>query len=229
MGLQTKCPGSAHSGLLRQEKRKRKRIRPSSASSSLSRHRRGLTELPRLVPISIRPDGRERAMATRYLIISLPVQGGATAGSLWSRLQDSISRHSFDTPLYRVKSLLCLSFYSPLRFAATFSPDLLGLRSSTSQISAWAPSIRSWPSATISSRFTLPLPRPRSRSLLASICCDTVAICAVQCLRGGRLAQDPKADRGSRARRRGRERGTHRRWRPRRHLPHQVLPSSLTY
>jgi hypothetical protein len=173
---------------------------------------------------------RARAMATRYLIISLPVQSGATAGSLWSRLQDSISRHSFDTPLYRVKPSLPLLLYSPLRFAAAFSSDLLGLRSSTSQISAWAPSIRSWPSATISSRFTSLIPRPRSRSLLASICCDAVAICAVQCLCGGRLAQDPKADRGSRARRRGRERGTHRRWRPRRHLPHQVvLPASLTY
>jgi len=43
------------------------------------------------------------AMATRYWIVSLPVQSpGATASSLWSRLQDSVSRHSFDTPLYRV-------------------------------------------------------------------------------------------------------------------------------
>uniref|UniRef100_A0A804NIZ3 V-type proton ATPase subunit C n=1 Tax=Zea mays TaxID=4577 RepID=A0A804NIZ3_MAIZE len=41
-------------------------------------------------------------MATRYWIVSLPVQSpGATATSLWSRLQDGISRHSFDTPLYR--------------------------------------------------------------------------------------------------------------------------------
>ncbi|AQK88863.1 V-type proton ATPase subunit C [Zea mays] len=41
-------------------------------------------------------------MATRYWIVSLPVQSpGAIASSLWSRLQDSISRHSFDTPLYR--------------------------------------------------------------------------------------------------------------------------------
>ncbi|KAL6848833.1 hypothetical protein ACP4OV_021416 [Aristida adscensionis] len=41
-------------------------------------------------------------MASRYWIVSLPVQSpGATASSLWSRLQDSISRHSFDTPLYR--------------------------------------------------------------------------------------------------------------------------------
>ncbi|XP_002441755.1 V-type proton ATPase subunit C [Sorghum bicolor] len=41
-------------------------------------------------------------MATRYWIVSLPVQSpGATATSLWPRLQDAISRHSFDTPLYR--------------------------------------------------------------------------------------------------------------------------------
>uniref|UniRef100_A0A0E0DV75 V-type proton ATPase subunit C n=1 Tax=Oryza meridionalis TaxID=40149 RepID=A0A0E0DV75_9ORYZ len=41
-------------------------------------------------------------MATRYWIVSLPVQTpGSTANSLWARLQDSISRHSFDTPLYR--------------------------------------------------------------------------------------------------------------------------------
>jgi len=46
-------------------------------------------------------------MATRYWIVSLPVQSpGATASSLWSRLQDSISRHSFDTPLYRVSDPL---------------------------------------------------------------------------------------------------------------------------
>uniref|UniRef100_A0A7N0TQM0 V-type proton ATPase subunit C n=1 Tax=Kalanchoe fedtschenkoi TaxID=63787 RepID=A0A7N0TQM0_KALFE len=38
-------------------------------------------------------------MSTRYWIVSLPVQG--SAASLWSTLQDSISRHSFDTPLYR--------------------------------------------------------------------------------------------------------------------------------
>ncbi|KAF8750601.1 hypothetical protein HU200_012336 [Digitaria exilis] len=46
-------------------------------------------------------------MATRYWIVSLPVQSpGATASSVWSRLQDNISRHSFDTPLYRV-SIRC--------------------------------------------------------------------------------------------------------------------------
>ncbi|KAL8099166.1 hypothetical protein AgCh_031732 [Apium graveolens] len=39
-------------------------------------------------------------MATRYWIISLPLQN-SPASSLWSRLQDSISKNSFDTPLYR--------------------------------------------------------------------------------------------------------------------------------
>ncbi|KAJ4846065.1 hypothetical protein Tsubulata_002587 [Turnera subulata] len=38
-------------------------------------------------------------MATRYWVASLPVQDSAS--SLWNRLQDQISRHSFDTPLYR--------------------------------------------------------------------------------------------------------------------------------
>ncbi|KAK2974004.1 hypothetical protein RJ640_026722 [Escallonia rubra] len=38
-------------------------------------------------------------MATRYWVVSLPVQNSAS--SLWSRLQESISKHSFDTPLYR--------------------------------------------------------------------------------------------------------------------------------
>ncbi|KAK6920457.1 ATPase, V1 complex, subunit C [Dillenia turbinata] len=38
-------------------------------------------------------------MATRYWLVSLPVQ--SSASSLWSRLQESISKHSFDTPLYR--------------------------------------------------------------------------------------------------------------------------------
>lgn len=39
-------------------------------------------------------------MATRYWVVSLPVQNSAT--SLWNRLQEQISKHSFDTPLYRV-------------------------------------------------------------------------------------------------------------------------------
>lgn len=34
-------------------------------------------------------------------MVSLSVQQGSSAPSLWSRLQDSISKHSFDTPLYR--------------------------------------------------------------------------------------------------------------------------------
>ncbi|EXB62850.1 V-type proton ATPase subunit C [Morus notabilis] len=38
-------------------------------------------------------------MASRYWVISLTVQGSAS--SLWNRLQEQISKHSFDTPLYR--------------------------------------------------------------------------------------------------------------------------------
>ncbi|XP_023517527.1 V-type proton ATPase subunit C-like [Cucurbita pepo subsp. pepo] len=38
-------------------------------------------------------------MASRYWMVSLPVQGSAS--SLWNRLQEQISKHSFDTPLYR--------------------------------------------------------------------------------------------------------------------------------
>uniref|UniRef100_A0A7N2QZL6 V-type proton ATPase subunit C n=1 Tax=Quercus lobata TaxID=97700 RepID=A0A7N2QZL6_QUELO len=38
-------------------------------------------------------------MATRYWVVSLPVQNSAS--SLWNRLQDQISKHSLDTPLYR--------------------------------------------------------------------------------------------------------------------------------
>ncbi|KAK9272060.1 hypothetical protein L1049_002429 [Liquidambar formosana] len=38
-------------------------------------------------------------MASRYWVVSLPVQNSAS--SLWSRLQEAISKHSFDTPLYR--------------------------------------------------------------------------------------------------------------------------------
>ncbi|XP_077212169.1 vacuolar ATP synthase subunit C (VATC) / V-ATPase C subunit / vacuolar proton pump C subunit (DET3) [Tasmannia lanceolata] len=39
------------------------------------------------------------AAATRYWVASLPVQ--TSASSLWSRLQDEISKKSFDTPVYR--------------------------------------------------------------------------------------------------------------------------------
>ncbi|XP_042520008.1 V-type proton ATPase subunit C isoform X2 [Macadamia integrifolia] len=38
-------------------------------------------------------------MASRYWAISLPVQ--MSSSSLWNRLQEAISKHSFDTPLYR--------------------------------------------------------------------------------------------------------------------------------
>ncbi|XP_057970239.1 V-type proton ATPase subunit C [Malania oleifera] len=38
-------------------------------------------------------------MATRYWVVSLPVQ--SSASSLWNRLQESVSKHSFDTPLYK--------------------------------------------------------------------------------------------------------------------------------
>ncbi|XP_015893863.1 V-type proton ATPase subunit C isoform X1 [Ziziphus jujuba] len=38
-------------------------------------------------------------MATRYWVVSLPVQGSASA--VWNNLQDQISKHSFDTPIYR--------------------------------------------------------------------------------------------------------------------------------
>ncbi|XP_030461844.1 V-type proton ATPase subunit C [Syzygium oleosum] len=40
-------------------------------------------------------------MASRYWVVSLPVQGSMSAASLWNRVQEQISRHSFDTPLYR--------------------------------------------------------------------------------------------------------------------------------
>lgn len=64
-------------------------------------------------------------MASRYWVVSLPVQQNSSATSLWSRLQESISRHSFDTPLYRVSSPLspnnfteiCLIFGSPSFFS----------------------------------------------------------------------------------------------------------------
>lgn len=41
-------------------------------------------------------------MATRYWVASLPVGQGGSASSLWSRLQESISKQAFDTSLYRV-------------------------------------------------------------------------------------------------------------------------------
>lgn len=47
-------------------------------------------------------------MASRYWVVSLPVQGSTSASSLWIRLQDQISKHSFDTPLYRVTTFFLL-------------------------------------------------------------------------------------------------------------------------
>ncbi|ESW23727.1 hypothetical protein PHAVU_004G070900 [Phaseolus vulgaris] len=38
-------------------------------------------------------------MATRYWVVSLPVPNSAS--TLWNKLQEQISKHSFDTPLYR--------------------------------------------------------------------------------------------------------------------------------
>ncbi|XP_073141818.1 V-type proton ATPase subunit C [Henckelia pumila] len=40
-------------------------------------------------------------MATRYWAVSLPVGQSSSPSSLWSRLQESISKQAFDTPLYR--------------------------------------------------------------------------------------------------------------------------------
>lgn len=54
----------------------------------------------------------DREMASRYWVVSLPVQN--SAASVWNRLQEQISKHSFDTPLYRVRldlSHLQLIFY----------------------------------------------------------------------------------------------------------------------
>uniref|UniRef100_A0A453A4J0 Uncharacterized protein n=1 Tax=Aegilops tauschii subsp. strangulata TaxID=200361 RepID=A0A453A4J0_AEGTS len=52
-------------------------------------------------------------MATRYWIAALPVADDNVAAgktALWARLQDAISRHSFDTPLYRVSTPSSSSF-----------------------------------------------------------------------------------------------------------------------
>ncbi|KAG5051009.1 hypothetical protein JHK87_003207 [Glycine soja] len=43
-------------------------------------------------------------MATRYWVVSLPVQNSAS--TLWNKLQEQISKHSFDTPLYRSNSFV---------------------------------------------------------------------------------------------------------------------------
>lgn len=43
---------------------------------------------------------RSLMAATRYWVVSLPVQ--SSASSSWNRLRESISKQSFDTPVYRV-------------------------------------------------------------------------------------------------------------------------------
>jgi hypothetical protein len=50
---------------------------------------------------------KKKEMASRYWAVSLPVQNSAS--SVWNNLQEQISKHSFDTPLYRVFSLFSLS------------------------------------------------------------------------------------------------------------------------
>ncbi|KAF5932702.1 hypothetical protein HYC85_028873 [Camellia sinensis] len=60
-------------------------------------------------------------MATRYWVVSLPVQNSAS--SLWTRLQQSISKRAFDTPIYRfnIPNLRVGTLDSPL----ALSDDLL--------------------------------------------------------------------------------------------------------
>lgn len=69
-------------------------------------------------------------MASRYWVVSLPVQQTSSSTSLWSRLQDSISKNSFDTPLYRVISFL-------LPFCYLRSPLKLSFLDHTIQLSLW--------------------------------------------------------------------------------------------
>ncbi|KAK6148020.1 hypothetical protein DH2020_018932 [Rehmannia glutinosa] len=45
-------------------------------------------------------------MATRYWVASLPVGQGSSASTVWSRLQESISKQAFDTSLYRANSFI---------------------------------------------------------------------------------------------------------------------------
>ncbi|CAK8542719.1 unnamed protein product [Lathyrus sativus] len=40
-------------------------------------------------------------MANRYWVVSLPVQNNSSSSTIWNQLQQNISKHSFDTPLYR--------------------------------------------------------------------------------------------------------------------------------
>ncbi|KAL0703950.1 hypothetical protein Bca4012_070375 [Brassica carinata] len=40
-------------------------------------------------------------MTSRYWVVSLPVKEDSSSTTLWNRLQEQISKHSFDTPVYR--------------------------------------------------------------------------------------------------------------------------------
>jgi hypothetical protein len=94
-------------------------VATSSSSSSLhpSRLQEEKEEIeielldPKSSAADAAPTSPAKTMATRYWIVALPVQsadGGSVATAktaLWGRLQDAISRHSFDTPLYRVSLL----------------------------------------------------------------------------------------------------------------------------
>ncbi|CAL5444374.1 unnamed protein product [Camellia sinensis] len=59
-------------------------------------------------------------MATRYWVVSLPVQN--CASSLWTRLQQSISKRAFDTPTYLQYSQ---SSFGTLNSLLALSDDLL--------------------------------------------------------------------------------------------------------
>lgn len=52
-------------------------------------------------------EGTKVTMASRYWAVSLPVHNSAS--QLWNQIQERISKHSFDTPLYRVIYILSLS------------------------------------------------------------------------------------------------------------------------
>ena len=65
--------------------------------------RTGLSIMIEEVEIHRRRRRKQReAMTSRYWVVSLPVKDSSS--SLWNRLQEQISKHSFDTPVYRVRS-----------------------------------------------------------------------------------------------------------------------------
>ncbi|RZS08366.1 hypothetical protein BHM03_00039328 [Ensete ventricosum] len=65
------------------------------------------------------------AATTRYWIVSLPVHTSASA--TWNRLRESISKNSFDTPLYRVIHPLPFSLSLGLVIVTVPSDSLLAL------------------------------------------------------------------------------------------------------